>query len=88
MDLDTNVSEDVVKDEPKQLAVADVVTYKDENGVDHNALVTAVHSQECINVVYLSDDATKRDPNGRQIERASSVQKQAAWTAHGRYFTV
>lgn len=73
------------------LQVGDIVTYKDEHGVDHNALVTIVHgntTQSCINVVYLSSDETKRDPNGRQIERASSVQRKSEYTAHGRYFTV
>lgn len=78
--------------EEEVLQVGDVVIYKDEVGVDHNALVTVVHgntSQSCINVVYLSDDPAKRDPNGRQIERASSVQrKMEGVTAHGRYFTV
>ena len=73
------------------LQVGDVVTYRDEHGVDHNALVTVVHgntAQSCINVVYLSSDETQRDSWGRQIERASSVQRQSEFTAHGRYFTV
>ena len=77
--------------EESVLKVGDVVTYRDEHGVDHNALVTIVHgntSQSCINVVYLSEDETKRDSNGRQIERASSVQRKSEFTAHGRYFTV
>lgn len=77
--------------EERVLEVGDVVTYRDEKGVDHNALVTVVHgntAQSCINVVYLSSDETQRDSWGRQIERASSVQKKSEVTAHGRYFTV
>ncbi len=77
--------------EERILEVGDVVTYKDEHGVDHNALVTVVHgntAQSCINVVYTSNDETQRDSWGRQIERASSVQRKSDVTAHGRYFTV
>lgn len=70
----------------KEVKIGDTVTYKDELGADHNALVNAVHSQECINVVYLSEDETKRDSWGRQTEHQSSVQRQGPHTAHGRYF--
>lgn len=70
-----------------ELKVGGSVTYFDEYGVPHDALVTAVWTPECINVVYVSNDENKRDPNGRQIERASSVQKKSSVTAHGRYFT-
>lgn len=76
--------------EGKVLQIGDVVTYKDEHGVDHNALVTIVHgntSESCINVVYMSEDETQHDSWGRQIARASSVQKKSEFTAHGRYFT-
>ena len=71
----------------RKLEIEDVVTYKDEFGVDHKALVTSIHSNDCINVVYLSSDEAKRDSWGRQVERASSVQRQSDVTAHGRYFT-
>lgn len=77
--------------EERVLNIGDVVTYRDEHGVDHNALVTIVHgntAQSCINVAYLSADESKRDSFGRQIEHASSVQRQSDVTAHGRYFTV
>lgn len=77
--------------EESVLKVGDVVTYRDEHGVDHNALVTVVHgntAQSCINVTYLSDDESKHDSWGRQLERASSVQRKSDVTAHGRYFTV
>lgn len=67
--------------------IGDVVTYKDERGVDHQALVLCVHGPDCINVVYLSDDESKYDSYGCQIERATSVQRKSEVTAHGRYFT-
>lgn len=77
--------------EEKLLEPGDVVTYVNETGVEHKALVTIVHgntAQSCINVVYVSTDETKRDPYGRQVERASSVQRKSDVTANGRYFTV
>lgn len=70
----------------KEVAVGDVVTYKDEVGTDHQALVLHVHSQNTINLLYLSSDEAKSDSYGRQIERASSVQRKSEWTANGRYF--
>lgn len=77
--------------EEKVIETGDVVNYVDEVGVSHKALVTIVHgntAQSSINIVYVSQDETKRDPYGRQVERASSVQRQSEFTANGRYFTV
>ena len=74
--------------EQKELKIGDIVTYVDEVRVNHQALVTAVHGPECINVAYTSIDSDKHDSWGRQIERASSVQKKSDFTAEGRYFTV
>lgn len=76
------------KEAMDEVKIGDVVTYKDEHSVDHNALVIHVHSENCINLLYLSGDESKSDSWGRQIERASSVQRQSDVTAHGRYFTV
>lgn len=39
-----------------------------------------------INLVYVSDDVTKRDPYGLQIVRASSVSHKSTTTAAGRYW--
>lgn len=71
--------------------VGDVVTYIDEVGVEHDALVTIYfggnHPNGALNCVYVSTDADKSDPYGRQIERASSVSRQQEGvTAHGRYW--
>ena len=59
----------------------DAVKVVDENYVEHAGLVTAVHGPfveggyaPCINVVFVTSDAAKRDPYGQQIERLSSLQ--------------
>jgi hypothetical protein len=71
----------------EQLVVGTVVKVTDETGVEHFGLVTAVHGPECINVVYVSTDPTKRDPYGHQTERLSSLQKQSEHTAlNGRFY--
>jgi hypothetical protein len=61
----------------RNVYVGSRVIYTDTHRVDHEALVTAAHGlpdkYQCINVVYVSDDAAKTDPYGRQIERASSA---------------
>lgn len=60
--------------------VGDMVKVSDENRREHFALVTCVHGvfsdafAPCINVVYVSDDPSKRDPYGHQLERMSSLQ--------------
>lgn len=58
----------------------DVVKVVDERYVEHRGLVTVVHGNfdgayvPCINVVYVSQDETKTDGYGRQVERLSSLQ--------------
>jgi len=59
------------------------VRFWDEHRVEHKALLTAVHGTimesqgkawiPCVNVVYVSNDESKQDPYGRQLERHSSV---------------
>lgn len=66
--------------------VGDVVIFCDSSSVDHNALITAVWTPTCVNVVHISSDESKKDQYGRQIERPTSVQRMADWTAHGNYF--
>ena len=66
--------------------VGDVVTFVDAVTVEHDALVTAVWSENCINVVYVSDDETRTDTYGRQILRETSVSREGTFTAHGRFF--
>ena len=69
------------------MEIGDVVKVTDEHGKVHNGLVTAVHGPACINTVFISDDPTKRDPYGHQLERLSSLQAKSEHTApNGRYF--
>lgn len=53
------------------------VIYIDEHRQEHDAIVTAVFDSmgnlPGINCIYVSMDATREDPYGRQTERATSV---------------
>lgn len=62
-----------VSEQTRDVHVGDVVIYYDPVGKPHNALVTAVWSKTCLNVVIISSDETKTDPYGRQIERYTSL---------------
>lgn len=53
--------------------IGDSVIYTDEYRIDHKALVTDVHGESCINLVYVTSDSAKYDSWGRQVERRSSV---------------
>lgn len=59
--------------ETKQVKVGDTVTFINSLRKEIPALVTAVWSPTCINVVAVSEDADKTDTYGRQIERYTSV---------------
>lgn len=63
-----------------------VVVYCDSRGVDHDALITAVWSDTCINVIYVSSDATKQDSYGRQVERQTSCCYVSPSWPHGNYW--
>jgi hypothetical protein len=83
----------------EKLEIGSNVIYTDEHFVDHTALVTAIWGQEhwrtlcrengpegyvpCINLVYVSSDASKDDPYGRQIERQTSVVHASTQPAGG-----
>lgn len=77
----------------KEVKEGDVVIYHDETGTPFNALVTSggyEYSDDkstCwINVLFVSDDVTKKDNYGRQIERSSSVSHVSKTSAWGRYW--
>ncbi len=72
--------------EIKTPSVGSSVIYTNEQGVDCNALVTAVWgNQACaINVVFVSPNATKQDGYGRQTERESSVCHASVMYVHCR----
>lgn len=69
----------------------------DEQGNDHHALLTAVwgedktHPKEygpTVNLLYVTEDETKTDQYGRQIDRhlSSTVHARAPGAVHGRYW--
>jgi len=53
--------------------IGDSVTFIDSLRNEHRALVSAVWSPTCINIIFVSDDANKTDTYGRQIERMTSL---------------
>jgi hypothetical protein len=72
-----------------QAVLGETVIYTDPSGVDCTALVTAVWSDTCINVIFVSKDQSKRDSYGRQIERATSVGHPSIYgdqAVHGNYY--
>lgn len=62
------------------------VVWHDPVAVPHDALVTAVHSATCINVVICADEG-QTDQYGRQICRHSSqTHKSVHGGVHGNYW--
>jgi len=63
--------------EVRQPEIGQAVVFTDAHGMGHPALLTAVHGtasqgyQPSVNLVFVTDDATKKDPYGHQIERHS-----------------
>lgn len=70
----------------KERQAGDIVVYVDPTGRQHNALVTAWWSEDCVNVVYVVSDEAKKDPYGRQTEHATSVSRKSQNWPHGNYF--
>lgn len=63
------------------------VVYVDPKGVARPAVVTVAWSHTCVNVVFVSDDKSKTDSYGRQIERETSViHASTPGRAHGNYW--
>lgn len=69
-----------------EVKVGDAVVYADPIRHEYNAVVTAVWSKDCINVVFVSTDEDKTDSYGRQIERATSVTRHSESNCFGRSF--
>ncbi len=65
---------------------------RDEVGVEHAAIFTAVWGEDEDgmptggNFVFVSDDSAKTDPYGRQIDRRTSVVRHDLQIAPGLYF--
>lgn len=75
------------------------VVYVNQYGRPQNALVLiwwnggvpasqfrASNGEPGCNLVLVSEDETKNDPCGRQIERETSVVHKSRQSAHGRYW--
>lgn len=65
---------------PSDVTIGSTVTYVDEVGTRHNALVTQVWSPPeapGVNLIYISGRSDETDQYGRQIKRASSTQHQS-----------
>lgn len=79
----------------KAVVVGDPVRVVTETYEEVIGLVTAIHGSfdssyvPCINVLYVSQDESKLDSYGRQIERLSSLQhvsQSVGMTRPGRYY--
>ena len=59
--------------------IGSVILYVDESGVEHQALVTQVWTEESldgsevVNIAYVSDDINRVDCNGRMLEYRRTV---------------
>lgn len=72
--------------EKPELQVGQHVVYVDPVARQHDAVITAVWGPTCINVVFVSNDESKTDSYGRQIERQTSLSHRSVTPAHGQYF--
>lgn len=71
------------------MSIGDSVTYYDEFGVPHQAVLTQVWGTDpkcAVNLVYVSSDSNETDQYGRQIKRECSVVHKDNQGAHGRYW--
>lgn len=66
--------------------VGERVIWHESDGRPLEALVTAVWSATCINVVIVSGDENKTDGYGRQIERRTSCVHKLTQKVHGFYW--
>lgn len=73
------------------LEIGSPVTYVDQYGNEHPALITANWGGDnptpSLNLVYISTDEKESDSYGRQIKRETSVVHESNQSAHGRYWT-
>lgn len=73
-------------EQDREISVGDAVVYHDPVGKPHSAIVQAVWSKNCINVVIVSGDKNKQDSYGRQIEHLTSLCHKSSFIAHGNYW--
>ncbi len=70
----------------EKVKIGDSVKFIDAMRNKHHALVTAVWSEHCINLVFVSEDENRTDQYGRQIERHTSVIHISQQTGEGAPF--
>ena len=70
----------------EQPKVGQAVKWHDPNGVEHDAILTAVWTPTMVNLVVVSKDEGKTDQYGRQIERYTSQQHGSINKVHGFYW--
>jgi len=83
----------------RKYEVGSPVVYVDPRGVAHDALVTvwwtgnrpipeyvSATGEPGCNLVFVSDDETRTDQYGRQIDRNTSVVHQSKQPAHGCFW--
>ena len=66
--------------------VGEVVKFVTPNREILDALVTAVWSDTCVNVVYVSTDEKEQDSCGRQTKHSTSMVHQSVQTAPGNFW--
>lgn len=74
----------------RQMKNGDHVVFVDDRGVEHDALLTAIHGEgtatPSVNVVYVLKENNMHDDYGQQIGRKTSVVHQANQFAQGMYW--
>jgi hypothetical protein len=71
---------------PRVARVGEHVIWHDPQGGAHDALVTAVWTPTCINVVVIDPNEGSNDSYGRQIERKTSQSHKNQQKVHGFYW--
>ncbi len=56
------------------------VRYVDQKGVERDALVQMVHTEMCVNLVFVSGDENRKDSYGRQVQHETSVSHRSQMT--------
>lgn len=70
----------------RERKVGDAIIYTDEQGKKHNALVTNWWGDTCCNLLFVVDEADRKDPHGNQIERRGSSSHRSVVQAPGNFW--
>lgn len=69
-----------------EVQVGDVVVYHDPVARPFNALVIAVWTATCINLITIEGDTDRTDTYGRQTRRITSCSHKSVMSVHGNYW--